>query len=68
MAKMKRAEIIVNTIFDGTQTGRQAFMDLIKEKNSIGITQLYSDNDQLLVYTEDKVNSDVHQIERKITL
>ena len=61
---MAKVEIIVSAIFDGTQTDRQAFIELIKEKNRINIDKTYIDNDRTAMYNEDKVNSDVRQIER----
>lgn len=43
--------ITVNTVFVGTQTDRQAFIDLITQKHLIDKTQLNIDNTQLQCYT-----------------
>lgn len=45
--------ITVNTVFVGTQTDSQAFIDLIAQKQMIDKKQVYIDNTQVLCYTDD---------------
>ncbi|MFI3238923.1 MAG: hypothetical protein R3Y47_13005 [Lachnospiraceae bacterium] len=45
--------ITVNTVFVGTQTDSQAFIDLIAQKQMIDKKQVYIDNIQISCYTDD---------------
>ena len=45
--------ITVNTVFVGTQTDSQAFIDLIAQKQLLDKKQIYIDNTQISCYTED---------------
>ena len=60
MAKAKEPVITVSTIFAGRQTDRQAFIDLIIQKNEIAKSQLSLDIISSKRYNEITPNCGIH--------
>ena len=60
MAKAKEPVITVSTVFAGRQTDRQAFIDLIIQKNEIVKSQLSLDAGRAAGYNEITPNCGIH--------
>ena len=60
MAKAKEPVITVSTVFAGRQTDRQAFIDLIIQKNEIVKSQLSLDVGRAAGYNEITPNCGIH--------
>ena len=58
MVKAKEPEITVSTVFAGTQTDRQAFMDLIVYKT--GMSKSLVDRNGPIVYNKATPNCGIH--------
>lgn len=52
MCRKTEPIITVNTVFAGTQTDSQAYIDLITQKQLLDNTQLYLDKPQEVLYDE----------------
>ena len=60
MGKSKEPVITVNAVFDGGQTDRQAFLDLILQKQVIAKSQSDIDISQLSRYNKDTPKRGIH--------
>ena len=60
MAKAKEPVITVSTVFAGRQTDRQAFIDLIIQKNEIAKSQLSLDITAPMRYNKITPNCGIH--------
>ena len=57
---MKKPVITVKTVFAGTQTERQAFIDLIRQRRGLARTNSPVDEDAVIGYTESTPRSGIH--------
>lgn len=60
MAKPKDPVITVSTVFAGKQSDRQAFIDLILQKQEIVKSQSIIDNSKSMEYTKDTPKRGIH--------
>lgn len=60
MPKEKEPVITVSAVFDGGQTDRQAFLDLILQKQMIVKTQSNIDISKSMRYTKDTPKRGIH--------
>lgn len=60
MAKLKAPVITVSAVFAGKQSDRQAFIDLILQKQEIVKSQLIIDNSKPMEYTKDTPKRGIH--------
>ena len=57
---MKEAVITVKTVFAGTQTERQAFIDLIRQRRGLARTNSPVDEEAFIGYTEGTPRRGIH--------
>lgn len=60
MAKPKDPVITVSAVFAGKQSDRQAFIDLILQKQEIVKSQYIIDNSKSMEYTKDTPKRGIH--------
>lgn len=60
MAKSKNPVITVSAVFAGKQSDRQAFIDLILQKQEIVKSQSIIDNSKSVEYTKDTPKRGIH--------